>query len=131
VTDSLTIVFENEVPNMKTSTNAKSRLHWTVKGKVVSDDRERWGWLWKVEYGNGLWFLRNEPPYIFDWTVRWKDKRNRDPDNVISALKSATDSMVELGYLEDDRATIIRKVSLEQEFGSSEPGTELIISRAG
>jgi len=128
----LRIEFPGDLPLMKLSQNSRGNLHWAQRAKLVGEDKERWwGATLPVRFELGTWFLKNEPPYTFDWTVRWKDKRNRDADNVLSALKTATDAMVGLGWLEDDNATVIRKVSLEQEFGSSEPGTQLIISRAG
>jgi len=128
----LRIEFPGELPLMKLSQNSRGNLHWAQRAKLVDEDKERWwGATLPVRFELGTWFLKSEPPYIFDWTVRWKDKRNRDTDNVLSALKTCVDLMVERGYLEDDSASIIRRVSMEQEFGSSEPGTELIISRAG
>ena len=128
----LVIEFPGEMPFMKLSQNSRGNLHWAQRAKLVDDDKERWWVLtepWRMDIG--MWFLKNEPPYTFDWHVKWKDRRNRDTDNVLSALKTCVDLMVERGYLEDDSASIIRRVSMEQEFGSSAPGTELIISRAG
>lgn len=128
--DLLSLEFPRELPLMGLSQNSRGNLHWARRAKLVDEDKNRWGWLLKARAGQGdrLWFLSNGPPYEFSWLVRWPDRRNRDADNVMSALKTCIDAMVNIGFLDDDSAAIIPKQSIELSFGSKDPGTELRIS---
>jgi len=49
-----------------------------------------------------------EPPYLFRYTLYWKDNRRLDVNNVLTVVdKFAADGLVEFGLLTDDHKKVV------------------------
>ena len=118
-----------DLPDMALSTNAKSALaHWAQRHKAVKADRRSWGQLFVAKRDEWTpWVQVNPPPYVLAWEVRFPTRRNRDQDGVLSALKHATDALVDVGLLPGDGNPILPEVRVWVVLGSADPGTTLTL----
>ena len=96
-----TVTVELSLPSRVLSPNA--RCHWSVKAKARSAQREEARWVARsaVRLVKPLWASAH-----ITVTPYYPDRRRRDTDNLLSALKAAIDGIVDEGILaDDDRVT--------------------------
>ena len=119
-----------DLPNMGTGANARSRLVWAERAKVIREDRTRWGWLIVAQKAFWLsWIVAHPPPYRVTWEVRYHDRRTRDADGILSALKTALDAAVQVGLLPGDSLAVIPETAIRVKMGVGVlgQGTTLIL----
>jgi crossover junction endodeoxyribonuclease RusA len=85
-------------PDKRLSPNA--RLHWAQKGKAVRVARDMAKLL---AMASGAPVLPAEGPIRLLVTFCPPDKRRRDRDNMIAAMKSATDGIADAWRVDDAR----------------------------
>jgi len=117
------------LPDMRLSDNSKRRRSY-MQNAVLADKERR-------EWGRDIWVLALEadptqqwpqPPLRISWEIRWRDSKARDPDNIISCLKSVTDSLVDAGVIPGDSHTVVRELTIRSLMGhKSDWGTTLTI----
>lgn len=114
------------LPDMTLSANGRVNLHKFKRSKLVSEDRERWGWVWK---SLRVKKLKGDGPFGLKIKVAFGNRRNRDTDGVISAMKTAIDALVDVGVLPDDKGATLPELSIRIEFGSDNPGTTIELEK--
>jgi Holliday junction resolvase RusA-like endonuclease len=117
------------LPDMKVSANGRVNLHRFTRSKLVREDRERWGWAWKSIQVKRPGGPSDSGPFGLKIRVAFPNKRNRDTDGVLSAMKTAIDALVDVGVLPDDKGATLPNLSVEIEFASSKPGTTIELEK--
>jgi crossover junction endodeoxyribonuclease RusA len=85
------------------------RPHWAAKAKAVREYRTRaWAVARNVSNGQRLDWERAEVRTVF----MLPDRRRRDPDNLMAAMKAAWDGIVDAHVLTDDRYLILHPPTL-------------------
>lgn len=102
------VIRVSQLPPASSSLNA--RVHWAQRYRDT---------LGKGGYGQAVYYeavdLRNRLGYSFrplyrarvDLTFVFREKRRRDPDNLVTRFKSGLDALVQADLLTDDRADLI------------------------
>jgi Holliday junction resolvase RusA-like endonuclease len=117
------------LPDMMLSANGRVNLHRFQRSKLVGEDRERWGWAWKSIRVQRPESPTDSGPFSLKIIVAFPDKRNRDTDGVLSAMKTAIDALVDVGVLPDDKGVTLPNLSIEIEFRSRKPGTTIELEK--
>lgn len=128
-------------PDMRLSDNAQRRLHWGKRATIIREAREefRYAVLEDRSIGPGIvgW-----PMFTGEITVSWRvmfgDKRHRDYENVVAALKVYLDILCPdaahtggLGIIQNDHSGIIKRYEVEIVEPDGCPGwTTLTITEA-
>lgn len=96
-----TVTVELSLPSRVLSPNA--RCHWSVRAKARAAQREEARWVARsaVQLVKPLW-----PSAHITVTPYYPDRRRRDTDNLLSALKAAIDGIVDAGVLADLKSCI-------------------------
>ena len=96
------IICISHLPYRELSPN--SREHFMVKARAVKASREEIGWLakieWRYKYGDAK--PMEKARISFDFHT--KDKRRRDPDNLLAQVKSWIDGLIDVGVIFYDDA---------------------------
>lgn len=119
----------SRLPDMRLSDNAKRTRSWAYNSILAAREREAWGWeLRAASAGCCEEADRPAAPLSLTWEVRWPDSIVRDPDNIVAALKVATDACVDVGLIPSDDHRTIRELTIRSLMGRTEDyGTTLII----
>lgn len=132
----LEVEFTDDMPDMGLSTNGRAqRFHMGFNNPKISvrqilgrlnadiqEDKARWGWAFKTHpkwLEITSWFLEMGPPYRIAYTAHYRLKLNKDPDGIVSAMKTALDAMVEVRLISDDKGSIVQSVMGEVLFGAA------------
>lgn len=98
-----------------------SREHWRVKAKRVSEVRQATALLTRSAHVPPLKHISVEMHY------QPRDKRRRDPLNLVATLKAVEDGIVDAGVIPDDNPNYLTPVMPIIDAPSSTPAIYFII----
>tara|TARA_R100001594_G_scaffold292_1_gene1220 strand:+ start:5994 stop:6365 length:372 start_codon:yes stop_codon:yes gene_type:complete len=103
--------------------NPNSNSHYYVRSKVRREQQEQ-----IIGYVLANTNRPPEPLHKAHITITWRasDKRNRDIDNLFSAMKGSLDGLVNVGVLLDDSAKHV-SYTLKYEWGDEVKENQTII----
>ena len=78
--------------------NAARRMHWAAKGKVAKTARQAAYWLTKAAVGNTAW---GDGEIMLTIVLFPPDKRHRDLDNCVAAMKPWLDGLADAMKVND------------------------------
>lgn len=93
-------------------------------------------WEYRVEgkfaalRGMGRERFRLRPPVNATVTFLMPDRRKRDLDNMLGALKGAWDGMQDAGLLEDDSAEKLPHIDIRAEYAGKPGGVRVVLTEA-
>lgn len=112
-----------ELPYPAKELNPNTRCHWAVKAKAAKQAKHDAFWATYAAGGNRMFEDKPIKKIEYQLVVRPKTNRRRDDDNIISAGKSARDSIAEAIGVND---TVFRCTGVEWEKPiKGEPGRVL------
>lgn len=127
----LTLWFPNVLPNLALNDNQKRREYWATNHGIARDERLAWRLLilghpeLPRAHGEGIW--KGAYPVAVLWTVQYPDRRKRDPDGILAALKPSLDGVVDSGLIPGDDCSVIAEYGVRVILRSKEPGMWLEI----
>ena len=118
--------------------NRARRLHWAARREATALYRRdcfliarvKTGWLRRVKDGTPMPLT---PPVSATVTFWMPDRRRRDLDNLLAAMKPAWDGLVDAGLLADDNADQLSITLKPPEYAGSRgaAGVHLLLAYKG